>query len=775
MNTAGCRLIHSNVFEVKEKTDLVFEFSYKSNKDYTADDFTVYLLVYTAESLEGKDKENLGADGALPGGYKGSNKTLMPKTSWQNGKIEFTVPAGYSYGQVQFGFRGRVPVGDSFSVDDVKVYRKIDILDRINEAIENEDFFEFKELIKSKSAGIVYETMKIDEEFFAVLKALKTAKGEDLTANDIYTASINKVDDIGNKLELFVEESLIDKNNTTATFEVMTPKLEGQVIDLSGGFVCDDIQKGIYTGAFDPSRITEDTRPWECLGSADGNVIKVGDKYHFYYRGVDDEVVGVDSYVGGGETLPLANYMNVCVAVSDDGINWTRPELNLNEFIYNGESLPNNIIISNISEKCSGGHIASFHAFEDKNPNADSDKLYKALMPVVKEKNWWGFYIYALESADGINWEFMNGGQPIIDTPLTNVLDSQNVVIYNSEKGEYEFFFRKWRDNEDYGEQRAICMISSKDFINWSSIDEAPFLDYYSDKTEEELIERNIGYNGYHPDGYQFYTNAIDTYERAPHIYIGMPTRYLGTKGTEVAPYLAASRDGVNFKLWDTKLIEPSAELGRDGNRSNYAIPGIFRTSEKEYSFFASRNFKNSGCIIDRFSFRVDGFVAAVGDAQGKQVVTTPVTFGGNSLVVNFEAQSGTVRAQLTDADGNVLEGFSFDDCSAITGDSIEQEIKFKGDLSAINQPVKICFELIDAKLYSYKFTNSSQEVLTGDINADNAVNAADLAILKKVIAGITPLDAEEVKNYNVDENLGIPNASDLALLKKIVAGIITL
>ncbi len=59
-----------------------------------------------------------------------------------------------------------------------------------------------------------------------------------------------------------------------------------------------------------------------------------------------------------------------------------------------------------------------------------------------------------------------------------------------------------------------------------------------------------------------------------------------------------------------------------------------------------------------------------------------------------------------------------------------------------------------------------------GDINGDGTVNASDLALLKKVVAGLTT-ESDEVKNTNVDENLGTPNAADLALLKKIVAGLV--
>ena len=89
---------------------------------------------------------------------------------------------------------------------------------------------------------------------------------------------------------------------------------------------------------------------------------------------------------------------------------------------------------------------------------------------------------------------------------------------------------------------------------NDPSIPETYHPEWYSARqiclTNEELITRNKGYDGNHPDEYQLYTNAIHTYDRAPHIYIGLPTRYLGTAGTEVAPYFIASHDGVNFKFW---------------------------------------------------------------------------------------------------------------------------------------------------------------------------------------------------------------------------------
>ena len=60
-----------------------------------------------------------------------------------------------------------------------------------------------------------------------------------------------------------------------------------------------------------------------------------------------------------------------------------------------------------------------------------------------------------------------------------------------------------------------------------------------------------------------------------------------------------------------------------------------------------------------------------------------------------------------------------------------------------------------------------------GDVNNNKAVDAADLALLKKIIAGFNlSLDNAPVF-YDIDNNGAVPNVADLALLKKIIAGLL--
>ncbi len=762
----------SEVIDVSYGDILHLEFTAKSNRDNVQ-------LTFTNSQFTEEELRNYG-ELAGESGKEAASKVF------ETFNITTTATAFVADVRVGTNIYGLVAAlslesgntGDVVYIDDVTIAHGTSrfVNDKLNLAIDSSNSDSFKRWMKHKNSNLVYEKIKVDEQLMSNLKTAKDEKGENLTSDEIADISESRVTNIGTRLELFVDDTLIDTKNTTADLEAMQPEFAGQILNASGGFVCDNIANEVYTGHFDASRITEDTRPWESLGSDFGNVIKAGDKYLYYYRGVDEEVQTVDRYVNGaGNHDPsVAYYLNVCVAESTDGVTWTRPELNLYDFEYEGENLSNNIIIGDIMENFEGRHLASFCAFKDEGPNANPEKPYKAMMVTVMARGW-GFDLFAFESADGIHWELMNNGEPVITNGRSDIMDSMNVVLWSEEDEEYKMYFRMWQEHPEYGQQRAVATISSKDFINWTSIDtESEFLDYYSDKTDEELTERNSGYNGDHPDGYQLYTNGIQAYDRAPHIYIGMPTRYLGNKAHEVAPYLVAGRDGQNFKFWDNMLIEPSAELGRDGNRSNYSICGVFRTSETEYSFLAARGFKDSGCIIDRFSFRVDGFVSAKGDAAGKTLVTTPVTFSGDRFILNYKAPEGTVRAQLTDVNGNALEGFTYADCTALTGDSIEQELSWTGDLSTINQPVKINFELTNAELYSYKFACSEHEYqseidtdceLCGDnrdVNGDGEYDIRDL-----VYIGENASSEDWYKKSADKNNDGVINLKDIDIIRK--------
>jgi hypothetical protein len=120
---------------------------------------------------------------------------------------------------------------------------------------------------------------------------------------------------------------------------------------------------------------------------------------------------------------------------------------------------------------------------------------------------------------------------------------------------------------------------------------------------------------------------------------------------------------------------------------------------------------KHEGGLHDRLlklTQRLDGFVSLdAGDEKG-EVITKPLVFEGDQLQLNIAA-SGAARVALLDQTGKPFEGFSLDDCVPIRADDVRKTVSWKngaevGELAG--KPVRVNFELRDAKLYAMQFVH---------------------------------------------------------------------
>ena len=277
--------------------------------------------------------------------------------------------------------------------------------------------------------------------------------------------------DVGARLELFVDDCLVESLSGTAAFDLKKPQ-PGEVV--------------LVTDA-----------PWEGNICAYFTVFQDGPLYRMYYRGAHAK------RVGGGSAHPQV----VCYAESKDGIQWTKPKLGLFEF---NDSKENNIVWRGV-----GGH--NFTPFIDGNPDCPPAERYKAIGGTPREGGLYGFV-----SADGLRWKQLQ------DAPVFPgkgwVFDSQNLAFWDGPRKEYRLYYRT---NE--GKVRRISTATSPDFVHWSS-------------------GRQLAYPAGTPTEH-LYTNAIMPYERAPHILIGFPARFL-PRTAQVEPIFMSSRDGVTFTRW---------------------------------------------------------------------------------------------------------------------------------------------------------------------------------------------------------------------------------
>lgn len=492
--------------------------------------------------------------------------------------------------------------------------------------------------------------------------------------------------DIGDRLELFVDDELIDRTKNVAL------KLH-QPVRQEAALVTD--------------------QPWE--GNAVGyvSVMQDGDILRMYYKMADTRE-GIAT-----KEERYTHPMWVCYAESRDGLKWDRPELGLHEF---EGSTANNIVFKGIGELLKGVH--GFTPFRDTNPDCLPEERYKVLAGAGESGLREGSY--ALCSPDGLHWSLMQE-EPVLRQIIDGAFDSQTLAFWDKERAEYRIYFRDYFNREDkINKVRVIKTARSSDFIHW---DEMQLLDYNSEALPVQL-----------------YTNQIQPYFRAPHILLGFPTRYIQrswSPAIEALPELPhrqwrtevfferygaaltdglfmSSRDRTKFYRWDEAFVRPGPQI--QGNwmyGDNYQGAGLFLTDSalegapQEISFLVTEHTARSTfSVVRRMSIRVDGFVSVQAPMAGGELTLVPLWFNGNRLRLNFSTSAaGSIRVEIQDFSGKALPGFALDDCHEIIGDEIDRTVAWKGgsDLGAIpRQLVRLRFVMADADLFSFQFYTES-------------------------------------------------------------------
>ena len=386
-------------------------------------------------------------------------------------------------------------------------------------------------------------------------------------------------------------------------------------------------------------------QPWEGNTSGYYSYFRDGDIYRMIYRGWQHD-----------EKKKAAHKEITCCAESKDGIHWTKPDLGL--FAWNG-SKKNNIVWL-------GPGTHNFTAFRDDNPATPAEARYKAFGGGRGG-------LLAFQSSDCKHWKLIQD-KPVI---TNGAFDSQNLAFWDTDRGEYRAYWRYFGKGV-----RSIRTSTSKDFINWKN-------------------EADLSYTKGTPTEH-LYTNAIQKYFRAPHLFVGFPTRF-EPKSQQVEPILMTSRDGRLFHRYAEAVVPQTAPKDRNHNRSNYMAWGMFQLpgKPKEISVYATENYyESTPGRVRRFVYRVDGFVALRGGAKGGQVTTKPLRYKGERLLVNYVVRTGgTLTIEAVDESGKVV-GTS----KPLTGDAIDATVAWKQAPDFKQGVVQLRFSLKNADVFSLRF-----------------------------------------------------------------------
>ena len=400
-------------------------------------------------------------------------------------------------------------------------------------------------------------------------------------------------------------------------------------------------------------------------------------------------------------------------AESKDGINWTKPLIS-----DDGKS---NLIT--FRGKTSGTFYESSFMIDPTLPWGHSEKFKAAYNP--------GNTMCALAySSDGFDWTGYNDGKPATG----RAADTYNQILWDPIGNRYMFLTRT--DLADIGgikESRASrIMVHDKgnDILNYPTAWETIAL-INVDHPDNEVTKQGVPL-------YQMESMCVWVYE---NIYFGMmhvltTGDLTGSEGSvDVADpdnrpdadvldfYIGTSRDAVNFdKSWiyakkpfvprgpdysfDKGMLQPSSEIITRGDEHLIYYTGQYT---RHHSPPAAQ--KESG-KVGLAILPLDRFISQTAKDGLGTITTKPFKLEGNTFQVNVDAGDGRFYAEILDADGNPIPGFTVNEARIFGGvDQLRLEPWWKGqkDLSSLKgKTIRLKFYFENAKLYAFQIKSNN-------------------------------------------------------------------
>lgn len=388
-------------------------------------------------------------------------------------------------------------------------------------------------------------------------------------------------------------------------------------------------------------------------------------------------------YMAGGGTYATSGAGVTCYAESADGINWTKPTLNVVE--------GTNIVRRGSVRDASTVWLDK----QETNPSARF-KMFESAGGAGK----WA-YNY-LTSSDGKAWR--DNGTPsgriadrstVYKNPFRNVWVwsmRHNVRVNSGDP--YTVRARDYMENSDpaAGNKEAVADLKYFWFGTWPNEQKHPS---YRD---------NDGSPG-------IYNQDATPYES---IMLGMFTVWQGPendvcnrdgviKRNQIM--IGYSRDGYSWTRDDMNpflAVDDNTDAWNNGNLQS-AVGSPLIVGDKLYFYLSGRKLVNGSEVVTTglATLRRDGFASMSGSGE---LTTETLRFKGDYFFVNANVR-GKLLVELLDSTGKVIGGYSKDDCIAVSTDGTCTAVRWKGADSLKGLPskvMKVRFYLTDGDLYSF-------------------------------------------------------------------------
>ena len=395
------------------------------------------------------------------------------------------------------------------------------------------------------------------------------------------------------------------------------------------------------------------------------------------------------------QTLPTGQQIRFAnsYAISDDGVHWRRPELNLHT--VEGLVGPNNVVIPY------GQMQGVFYRPDDPDPSRrfQSLVLVERKNPTVRE----GYYLHY--SPDGVHWSG-DLSRPVLPS-LTGGYGIPQNGIGDTTRFWWDSIGQQFIGDVKLvvspGAVRARAVMESQDLVHWTR----PTPTFMARRIETQIY----GHWGFTYQGIYLGLRwvFVPAHSRRHATYVELDCSRDGRAWTRVGagqPFMAFNE---RHDRWDASIMRPISvlEVGQEVWVYYFGAPTELEANNPELPAHHQTDYALGLATLQR-----DRFVSIdAGDHPGT-LTTRPLTFQGERLHVNAKvAAGGRLRAALLTQDHQPIPGFTLDDCEAVTGDTIDRVLTWRGgtDLSQVVRP-RLKFELSRARVFSFWIEDASDQ-----------------------------------------------------------------
>ncbi|MCK5367812.1 MAG: hypothetical protein KAQ62_04645, partial [Cyclobacteriaceae bacterium] len=258
-------------------------------------------------------------------------------------------------------------------------------------------------------------------------------------------------------------------------------------------------------------------------------------------------------------------------------------------------------------------------------------------------------------------------------------------VIHDKNTGKFVAYTKGWA--EPWPAFRQVVRTESSDFIHWS---------------EPKMV---ISHSHDLKDP-QSYGMTVSQYGNN---YIGMMYSYKNPGDETIDVQLTISHDNENWSRVANQ--ETFIPLGLDGSWDDgmiFSAP-MFNHGDKTLIYYSawdnshnSKEPRRSG--IGLATLPLNRFVSLKAGQQTGTITTHPMKNARGPLIVNVNIAHGSLRAELSDAEGKTVPGYSADDCLPVSRNDIAQLIQWQNhkQLPESEHSLRIRFIWTNGELYGF-------------------------------------------------------------------------